>query len=101
MKSDISLLSVPEIQLDLPLTMLELEVGVTEEILALREDKLTLMQEYNRILGDRYKAERELTKLKKIGERESSDINDLSIFENQNSSSKKKAEVNNETLNKN
>lgn len=101
MKSDISLLSVPEIQLDLPLTMLELEVGVTEEILALREDKLTLMQEYNRILGDRYKAERELTKLKKIGERESSDINDLSIFENQNSSSKKKAEFNNETLNKN
>ena len=69
MKSDISMLSVQPTNQDLPLSILKLEVGVTEEILALREDKLTLLQEYNKLIGNRYKVEREIAKLKKSSDR--------------------------------
>lgn len=44
--------------------------------MALREDKLTLLEEFNKALGAKFQAERELTRLKKRSEergRESSE----------------------------
>lgn len=71
MKSDISLLSTLTNNRDIIKQMLEIEVGVTEEILGLREDKLTLMQEYNRAVEDRLRMEREMNRIKKVSERSS------------------------------
>lgn len=64
MMSNVSLPGLDKEQ-DLPLSLLTLQVEVTEELLSLKEDKLTLLEEYNKNLGDRFKVERELIKLKK------------------------------------
>lgn len=47
------------------MNLLQLELGFTEELLALREDKITLMEEHNKALERRFQVERELTKIKK------------------------------------
>ena len=65
MNSDISFGNNSLLIGDLPLELLTLEVQVTQEILGLKQDKLTNLAEYNAALGERFKVERELTSLKK------------------------------------
>lgn len=50
---------------DLPETLISLEQKINEEILVLREEKLTLMEEYNQVIQGRFKVQRELNKAKK------------------------------------
>ena len=38
--------------------LLSLELNLTENILGLREEKITLMEEYNKQIGERYRVER-------------------------------------------
>ena len=64
MMSNLSMMDLG-IEKDLPLELLNLQVEVTEELLALREDKLTLLEEYNKSLGVRFQIEREIARIKK------------------------------------
>ena len=68
MKSDISVASTM-LNEDIPLDLLSLELNVTENILALREEKITLMEQYNKQIGEKYRVERQICKLEKMTER--------------------------------
>ena len=57
MKSDISIASTM-FNDELPMDLLNLELSLTENILGLREEKITLMEEFNKTLGDKYRLER-------------------------------------------
>ena len=39
---------------DLPRSLTTLEMNIAESILSLREEKITLMEEYNTSLGEKY-----------------------------------------------
>ena len=39
-------------------------MNIAESILSLREEKITLMEEYNKTLGEKYEIEREKARLK-------------------------------------